>query len=78
MNATTSFSYSDNGFSDVGKSRLAILLARAATWVAERDHRQQVMLELRAYSDRELADIGLNRRDIPRVFDPAFVATYRS
>ncbi len=32
--------------------------------------------ELRQFSDRELADIGLNRCDVPRVFDPTFAAEY--
>ena len=32
--------------------------------------------ELNAMTDRELANIGLLRRDIPRVFDPDFAAAY--
>ena len=74
----TSFTYGDTGVYDVTQSRLASLLARAAVWLAQRAHQQQVMLELRAYTDRELADIGLGRRDIPRVFDPEFVRSFRS
>jgi uncharacterized protein YjiS (DUF1127 family) len=27
-------------------------------------------------SDRELSDIGLSRADVPRVFDPSFVADH--
>ena len=34
--------------------------------------RQAVVQELAMMSDRELADIGLSRADLPRVFDPAF------
>jgi uncharacterized protein YjiS (DUF1127 family) len=36
--------------------------------------RRAVIGELSALSDHELADIGLSRVDIPRVFDRAFVA----
>ncbi len=34
--------------------------------------RQQAYDELRSLTDRELADIGLTRGDIPRVFEPNF------
>jgi uncharacterized protein YjiS (DUF1127 family) len=34
--------------------------------------RRQTYQALRGLSDRELRDIGMNRFDIPRVFDPAF------
>ena len=34
--------------------------------------RRAVTDELAALSDRELADIGLNRADLGRVFDPRF------
>jgi len=33
-----------------------------------------VLDELGMLSDHELADIGLSRVDLPRVFDPAFAA----
>jgi uncharacterized protein YjiS (DUF1127 family) len=31
-----------------------------------------VLQEMSMLTDRELADIGLSRADLPRVFDPAF------
>ena len=34
--------------------------------------RRAVLDELSALSDRELADIGLNRNELSRVFDPQF------
>ncbi len=37
--------------------------------------RQMTLNELRGMTDRELADIGLNRGDVHHVFDPAFVAS---
>ena len=37
--------------------------------IAEFPSRRRVMDELSSLSDRELADIGLSRADIPRVFD---------
>ena len=38
---------------------------------------QQAMLsEMGMMSDRELSDIGLSRTDVPRVFDPSFVADH--
>ncbi len=37
--------------------------------------RRAVLDELSSLSDRELADIGLNRGELSRVFDPQFVKT---
>jgi uncharacterized protein YjiS (DUF1127 family) len=51
-------------------SRLRSLL----TWIAETPKRQAVIDELRLLSDHELADIGLNRFELGRVFDPRFAA----
>lgn len=34
------------------------------------------MQEMAMLSDRELADIGLSRVDLPRVFDPTFAAEH--
>jgi uncharacterized protein YjiS (DUF1127 family) len=34
--------------------------------------RGQIAIELSLMTDRELADIGLSRADLSRVFDPAF------
>ena len=53
------------------------LFARMATalrTVAELPHRWAVINELNLLSDRELADVGLQRSDLGRVFDSRFVA----
>ena len=42
--------------------------------LAEWSRRRAVIDELRMLSDRELADIGLSRADVGRVFDPRFHA----
>ena len=49
-------------------------LSRVRTALASWAERRVVLAELRALSDRELADIGLHRADLPRVFDPAFAS----
>ncbi len=46
----------------------------AAKWVMELPRRRALMDELNTLSDHELADIGLSRAELGRVFDPAFVA----
>ena len=46
--------------------------SRAFAAVAAIPHRQAVLRELAQLSDRELADIGLNRAELTRVFDPRF------
>ena len=51
-------------------SRLASML----TWLMELPRRRTVLAELNELSDHELADIGLNRSELNRVFDPAFAA----
>jgi uncharacterized protein YjiS (DUF1127 family) len=43
-------------------------------WLKELPHRRTVMDELASLSDHELADIGLTRAELPRVFDEDFVA----
>ncbi len=53
------------------------LLARLSgmlRWLAEMPKRRAVLDELSMLSDHELADIGLNRGELPRVFDPSFAA----
>jgi len=49
-------------------------LLRAISWLLDLPRRRAVIAELSALSDHELADIGLSRHDLPRVFDPAFAA----
>ena len=78
MNVTTGFDYADSGFRETHQSRLASLLARASVWLDERSRRDRIVRELRSLTDRELADIGIARCDVHRVFDPEFVATFRS
>lgn len=51
---------------------LARRIADSLTWFAHFRARQALMAEMSAMSDRELADIGLSRTDIPRVFSSNF------
>lgn len=43
-------------------------------WIAEMPARRSVMDELSTLTDRELADVGLSRSELTRVFDPEFSA----
>ncbi len=49
-------------------------LAAALAWVADLPRRRSVLAELNDLSDHELSDIGLNRSELNRVFDPEFAA----
>lgn len=49
-------------------------VARVLNWVADMPRRRAVMAELNNLSDHELADIGLSRSEMARVFDPDFAA----
>jgi len=55
-------------------------VARAAgtakTWLTHMAERRRVMNELSALPDRDLADLGLTRYDIQRVFDKDFAAEH--
>lgn len=51
---------------------LAFVVAKVRAWAS----RQVTLTEMGGMSDRELADIGLNRGDLPRVFDEDFVADH--
>jgi len=51
-------------------------LSRAVSAVVEWRRRQAVLQEMQMLTDRELADIGLTRADLPRVFDPAFAVSH--
>jgi len=55
------------------KRGLFARVAAALRWVAETPRRSAVIDELSTLSDHELADIGLNRSDLGRVFDPEFI-----
>jgi uncharacterized protein YjiS (DUF1127 family) len=56
------------------RSLLARLAGAPVRWASAYAERQRVMNELAQMSDRDLADLGISRYDIPRVFDPAFAA----
>jgi uncharacterized protein YjiS (DUF1127 family) len=49
-------------------------IGAAFRWLAEAPRRHAVLEELGSLSEHELADIGLTRTDLPRVFDPSFAA----
>jgi uncharacterized protein YjiS (DUF1127 family) len=51
-------------------------LASAVASFAEWRRRHAVMHEMEMLTERELADIGLTRADLPRVFEPAFAADH--
>lgn len=51
---------------------LASLVNAARTWFEKHD----TLAEMQRMSDRELADIGLTRSDLPRIFDSAFAADH--
>ncbi len=49
-------------------------LGEAMRWLADFPHRRMVLDELSMLTEHELADIGLTRAELPRVFDPEFAA----
>lgn len=59
------------------RSGIFARLAALGQWVAEAPRRRAVLDELSALSDYELADIGLSRSGISRVFDPTFARDRR-
>ncbi len=59
------------------KAGLAKRLGGAVTWLVQMPRRRAVLETLGSLSDHELADIGLTRSDLPRVFDPAFAQSRR-
>jgi uncharacterized protein YjiS (DUF1127 family) len=56
----------------VRNTGLAAWLSRQVAAFAAWRSDQAAASELSAMSDHELADIGLSRSDVPRVFEPAF------
>jgi uncharacterized protein YjiS (DUF1127 family) len=58
--------------------RLARAVNGAVRHIAEAPRRRAVLAELNVLSDRELADIGLTRTDLPFVFSAEFVASRRA
>jgi uncharacterized protein YjiS (DUF1127 family) len=55
---------------------IGYLLGRAVAALSEWRRRRVVMQEMEMMTDRELADIGLARSDVSRVFDRAFAADH--
>ncbi len=47
-------------------------IAAGLSWIINLPRRQAVLAELAQLSDHELTDIGLNRNELSRVFDPSF------
>lgn len=72
--------WDDADYAPVQPSRHSGLLRRAVSgighWVVTRMERQRVMRELAELSDRDLADMGMTRYDIPRVFEAGFVSSF--
>jgi uncharacterized protein YjiS (DUF1127 family) len=62
-------------FAPAQEGAVAKTVRAVGTWLSDKLKRRAVTNELAMLSDHELADIGLSRADIPRVFDRAFVAT---
>jgi uncharacterized protein YjiS (DUF1127 family) len=67
-------SYADDAFAAPEEEAAANMLIRAARWIMELPRRRAVLSQLNALSDHELADIGINRGDLARVFDAEFAA----
>lgn len=55
-------------------SALTAVVRAVANWPSK----QRTYAELQSLTDRELADIGLSRGDVGRVFDPAFAQPQRA
>jgi uncharacterized protein YjiS (DUF1127 family) len=55
--------------------RITAPIAAAMRRLTQGFRRRAALEALGNLSDRELADIGLTRADLPRVFDPAFAAS---
>lgn len=51
-------------------------LRTAAAYLVALPQRRAVMDELSLLTDRELADIGLNRNELDRVFNPRFAQSH--
>ena len=54
-----------------------LALSGFAARLRDMPRRRAVLNELNGLTDRELADIGLQRSELNRVFDPRFVAARR-
>ena len=63
-----------SGYDNPPRKPLFGRVVKAVKWLADQPRRAAVVQELSALSDHELSDIGLTRGDVPRIFDPAFIA----
>lgn len=77
-NTMSQYAQFDREFGHEIPSGLMGRLYRAWRWVVDFPRRRAVIDELSMLSDHELSDIGLTRADLPRVFDPAFVADHQA
>ena len=59
----------------VRNSGFAVVLARWFGALIAIPRRRAVLEELNMLTDRELADVGLTRGELGRVFDPVFAAS---
>lgn len=77
MNATTLTNYTTDAslMPQTASRGLFARLGAIVAWVGELPRRQAVIAELAELSDHELADIGLVRSDLGRVFNADFAAS---
>jgi uncharacterized protein YjiS (DUF1127 family) len=61
---------------EIPKLHIGLFLHRMVAAVADWRRRQVVIHEMEMLTDRDLADIGLSRSDLPRVFDADFAADH--
>ncbi len=70
---SNSLSYSGSVAQAARPLTIGTRLAQFVSYLRSLPQRRAVINELSALSDRELADIGLHRAEMGRVFDPKFV-----
>jgi uncharacterized protein YjiS (DUF1127 family) len=70
----STFTNQSKAAAQTGSKGVFARLAGAVAWLVELPRRQAVLAELSELSDHELADIGLVRSDLGRVFDADFAS----